>query len=174
MTIYRKRGRNRSWRSEDYTPPPKDPQTGNCFYFDIYGAELDSPITQGKPWCICHPLLFWNLSHLLDALGDRSCVLNQLLHFVPWIWLLPLNPLIYKKVFLMLSFALEKQNVLFWQKMMLQSGWTVFKNKTWWWIHHGHDGFNIGKDVPLPGTKLWVKWYSWDRAGDLHEKRVSV
>jgi hypothetical protein len=39
--------------------------------------------------------------------------------------------LIYKKVFLMLSFALEKkQNVLFSQKMMLQSGWDVFKNKT--------------------------------------------
>jgi hypothetical protein len=62
-----------------------------------------------------------------------------------------------QKVFLMLSIALEKQNVLFWQKMMLQSGWDVFKNKTWWWIHHGHDGFNIGKDVPLPGTKLWVE-----------------
>jgi hypothetical protein len=30
----------------------------------------------------------------------------------------------------MLSFALEKQNVLFSQKMMLQSGWDAFKNKT--------------------------------------------
>jgi hypothetical protein len=30
----------------------------------------------------------------------------------------------------MLSFALEKQNVLFWQNMMLQSGWDAFKNKT--------------------------------------------
>ena len=29
----------------------------------------------------------------------------------------------------MLSFALEKQNVLFWQKMMLQVGWDVFKIK---------------------------------------------
>jgi hypothetical protein len=55
----------------------------------------------------------------------------------------------------MLSFALEKQNVLFSQKMMLQSGRDVFENKTWWWIYHGHDGFNIGKDVPLRGTKLW-------------------
>jgi hypothetical protein len=55
--------------------------------------------------------------------------------------------------------------------MMLQSGWVVFKNKTWWWIHHGHDGFNIGKYVPLPGTKLWgLKWLSWDRVGDLHKK----
>jgi hypothetical protein len=56
----------------------------------------------------------------------------------------------------MLSLALEKQNVLFWQKMMLQVGCDVFKNKTWWWIHHGRDGFNIKKDVPLTGTKLLV------------------
>ena len=34
------------------TPPPKDPPAGNCFYFDICGAEPDSPITQGKPRCI--------------------------------------------------------------------------------------------------------------------------
>jgi hypothetical protein len=37
-------------------PPPEDPLAGNCFYFDICGAELDSPITQGKPQCICHLL----------------------------------------------------------------------------------------------------------------------
>jgi hypothetical protein len=30
----------------------------------------------------------------------------------------------------MLSFALEKQNVLFSQKMMILSGWDVFKNRT--------------------------------------------
>jgi hypothetical protein len=30
-------------------PPPEDPPAGNCFYFDICGAEPDSPITQGKP-----------------------------------------------------------------------------------------------------------------------------
>ena len=38
------------------TLPPKDPPTGKCFYFDICGAEPDSPITQGKPRCICHLL----------------------------------------------------------------------------------------------------------------------
>jgi hypothetical protein len=38
------------------TPPPEEPQAGNYFYFDICGAEPDSPITQGKPRCICHPL----------------------------------------------------------------------------------------------------------------------
>jgi hypothetical protein len=57
----------------------------------------------------------------------------------------------------MLSLALEKQNVLFLQKTMLQVGWDVFKNKTGWWIHHERDGSNIGKDVPLLGTKLWVE-----------------
>jgi hypothetical protein len=31
------------------------------------------------------------------------------------------------------------------------------KIKNWWWIHYGHVGFNIRKDVPLLGTKLWVE-----------------
>jgi hypothetical protein len=35
-----------------------------------------------------------------------------------------------QKVFLMLSFALEKLNFLFSQKMMLQSGRDIFENKT--------------------------------------------
>jgi hypothetical protein len=56
----------------------------------------------------------------------------------------------------MLSPALEKQMFWFKQKVMLHNGWHVFKNKTWWWIHHGLDGFNIRKDAPLSGTKLWV------------------
>jgi hypothetical protein len=34
-----------------------------------------------------------------------------------------------QKVFLMLSPALEKQNILFSQKMMLQSGWDVFQKQ---------------------------------------------
>jgi hypothetical protein len=33
-------------------PPPQDLPARNYFYFDICGAEPDSPITQGKPWCI--------------------------------------------------------------------------------------------------------------------------
>jgi hypothetical protein len=37
-------------------PPPEDPPAGNCFDFDICGAEPDSPITQGKPRCIRHLL----------------------------------------------------------------------------------------------------------------------
>jgi hypothetical protein len=37
-------------------PPPKDPPAGNCFYFDICGAEPDSPTTKGKPQCFCHLL----------------------------------------------------------------------------------------------------------------------
>jgi hypothetical protein len=38
-------------------PPPEEPRAGNCFYFDICGTEPDSPITQGKPRCIYHPLV---------------------------------------------------------------------------------------------------------------------
>jgi hypothetical protein len=30
-------------------PPPEEPKAGNYFYFDICGAEPDSPVTQGKP-----------------------------------------------------------------------------------------------------------------------------
>jgi hypothetical protein len=64
-------------------PPPEEPPARNYFYFDICGAEPDSPITQGKPRCICHLLAILKFSRLLDALGDRSCVLNKLLHFLP-------------------------------------------------------------------------------------------
>jgi hypothetical protein len=39
-------------------PPPAEHQAGNCFYFDIYGSEPDSPVNQGKPRCICHLLVF--------------------------------------------------------------------------------------------------------------------
>jgi hypothetical protein len=37
--------------------PPEEHQADNCFYFDIYGTGPDSPVTQGKPRCICHPLV---------------------------------------------------------------------------------------------------------------------
>jgi hypothetical protein len=39
-------------------PPPTEHQAGNCFYFDIFGSEPDSPINEGTPWCICHLLVF--------------------------------------------------------------------------------------------------------------------
>ena len=57
-------------------PPPDEPQAGNCFYFDICGAEPDSPITQGKPRCIYLSLCFKVLPTLNVALGDRNGVLN--------------------------------------------------------------------------------------------------
>jgi hypothetical protein len=37
---------------EETTPPTENPPDENCFYFDIYGTELDSPKKQGKPRCI--------------------------------------------------------------------------------------------------------------------------
>jgi hypothetical protein len=39
-------------------PPPEEPPVGNCFYFDICGAEPDSPITQGSPGAFSTFLLF--------------------------------------------------------------------------------------------------------------------
>jgi hypothetical protein len=54
----------------------------------------------------------------------------------------------------MLSIALENKMFCFYKRWFGKSGRDVFENKTWWWIHHDRDGFNIGKYVPLPGTKF--------------------
>jgi hypothetical protein len=45
---------------EETTPSTENPPIGNCFYFDICGAEPNSPTTQGKPRCICHLLVVLN------------------------------------------------------------------------------------------------------------------
>jgi hypothetical protein len=39
---------------------------------------------KASPGAFATSLLFKTLYHLNDALGDRSWVLNQLLHFLPW------------------------------------------------------------------------------------------
>jgi hypothetical protein len=44
---------------EEERTPPEEHQAGSCFYFDICGSEPDSPVKQGKPWCICHLLDFF-------------------------------------------------------------------------------------------------------------------
>ena len=65
-----------------------------------------------------------------------------------------LDHLFYKS-FLMLSFALEKQKVLFLQNMMWQKWVGSFsKIKLDDGSIKGLDRFNIGKDVPLPGTNF--------------------
>ena len=46
-----------SVEEEETAPPTETPPVGNSFYFDICGT---------------------------DALGDRSWVVSQLLHFLPW------------------------------------------------------------------------------------------
>jgi hypothetical protein len=65
-----------------------------------------------------------------------------------------LETLFLQKGFSMLSIAFRKTKGFVLQKMIGKVGGMFFENKTWWWIHHGRDGFNIGKDVPLPGTKF--------------------
>jgi hypothetical protein len=63
---------------EEPTPSTENPPAGNYFYFDICGTEPDSPTIQGKPRCICHLLaVLKSFITLFDALGDRSCVLNN-------------------------------------------------------------------------------------------------
>jgi hypothetical protein len=80
------------------------------------------------------------------------------MHFLPWKIDYPSLIPFLKKNFMMLSLALANKNILFSNKSDASVGGNVFKNKNlWWWIHLGLDGFNIGKDVPLPGNKLWVE-----------------
>jgi hypothetical protein len=43
---------------EDVVPPTKNPPVENNFYFDIYGEEVQTPTTQGKPRCIYLSLYF--------------------------------------------------------------------------------------------------------------------
>jgi hypothetical protein len=62
---------------EETAPQAEIPPVKNSFDFDIYGRDPESPTTQGKPQCITLPCYFklfitWN-----DALGDRSCVINN-------------------------------------------------------------------------------------------------
>jgi hypothetical protein len=50
----------------------------NNFYFDICRVDPEPPATQGKPRCIIpFPCCFKNFITLFDAIGDRSCVLNN-------------------------------------------------------------------------------------------------
>jgi hypothetical protein len=57
---------------------------------------------------------------------------------------------------MMLSLALAYKNV-FKTKVMLQWVGMFSKIKLDGGSVKGLDGFNIGKDVPLPGTRLWVE-----------------
>jgi hypothetical protein len=52
------------------------------------------------------------------------------MHSLPWKIDYPSLIPFYEKNFMMLSLALEKQNVFLKRKVMLHSGWDVFKNKT--------------------------------------------
>jgi hypothetical protein len=56
----------------------------------------------------------------------------------------------------MLCLALEKQKDLFYKRCLAKVGGLFLKIKLDGESVKGLDGFNIGKDVPLPGTKLWV------------------
>jgi hypothetical protein len=51
-------------------PPPEEHQAGSCFYFEIYGSEPDSPVSQGKPRCMQPlPCVFKLFLHNLSLLN---------------------------------------------------------------------------------------------------------
>jgi hypothetical protein len=63
----------------------------------------------------------------------------------------------FTKDFLMLSLALGKTKCfVFTKDDVAKVGGMFSKIKLDGESVKGLDGFNIGKDVPLPGTKLWV------------------
>jgi hypothetical protein len=56
----------------------ENPPVENNFYFDTYRVETETPTAQGKPRCIIPFLVVLKtFITLFDALGDRSCVLNN-------------------------------------------------------------------------------------------------
>jgi hypothetical protein len=68
---------------------------------------------QASPGALSLSLCFKIFITLYDAFGDRSCVLNNWCISILWkLITIPWLPFI-KRIFLMLSLALEKQNVLF-------------------------------------------------------------
>ena len=62
---------------EEVVPQTENPPVEENFYFNICGVEPEPPATQGKPRCIIPFLVVLNFITLFDALGDRSCVLNN-------------------------------------------------------------------------------------------------
>jgi hypothetical protein len=63
---------------EEVVPQTENPPAENNFYFNICGVKPKPPATQGKPRCIIpFPYCFQIFITLYDALGDRSCVLNN-------------------------------------------------------------------------------------------------
>jgi hypothetical protein len=143
MVISRKRRRSWSRGREDFTATTCGPSDRKLFL--LWHLRIRAWLThkwRQAPVHLPPPLCFKNLFHLVDALGDRSWLLKQFLHYLPWIWLPSLKSLFYKR-FLMLSLALEKQNVLFLQTMMWQKWLGCFWKQnlmvdpSWpWWVEH--------------------------------------
>jgi hypothetical protein len=80
---------------EETTPLTENPPTGNCFYFDIVEHSLTLLQHKASPGALPPPCCFKTLYHLTDALGDRSWMLDKLLHFLPWNYLPFLDYLFY-------------------------------------------------------------------------------
>jgi hypothetical protein len=72
---------------------------GTVFTLTFVEQSLTLLQHKASPGAFATSLLFKSLYHLNDALGDKSWVLNQLLHFLPWNCLPFLDYLFYSKGF---------------------------------------------------------------------------
>jgi hypothetical protein len=105
IIMYRKRGRNHSGR--------------RCCLPDWESSSIEQLLLRHLrcgTQTSCNTkqsLLFKIFIALYDALGDRSCVLNNwCIPFLGKLITIPWYPFM-KRIFMMLSLALEKQNILF-------------------------------------------------------------
>jgi hypothetical protein len=154
IVMYRTRGRN-CGRIRSCLPSWKSSSREQLLLQHLRSGPWTSCNTRQALVYYSFPCCFKYFITLFDALGDRSCVLNN--WCIPFHGKLIIIPcyLIYSNKFLVLSLALENKMLCFEQKVMLHMGWEFLQRKDlWWWIHYGCDGFNIWKEVPLPGTKL--------------------
>ena len=124
MAIYRKWRRDRSWRSKDYTTTWRTSGRELLLFWYLWSRTRLSYNTRQALVHLPPPCCFKIFITLFDALGDRSCVINNwCISFLGKSITLPWYPSM-KRIFMMLSLALEKQNIfVLKQNVMLQIGW---------------------------------------------------
>jgi hypothetical protein len=103
-------------------------------------------LSRQAPVYLPPPCCFKIFITLFDALGNRSCVLNHwCISFLGKLITLPWHPFI-KRIFMMLSLALEKQKCFVLKQKWCFSGWECFQKENTYDGESvkGLDGFNIG------------------------------
>jgi hypothetical protein len=158
--MYRTWGRIRS-RGRSYLPDRESSSEEQLLLRHLWCRNRNSYNTRQAPCIYPFPCCFKIFITLYDALGDRSCVLNNWCISFLENWVPFFDTSFMKRIFMMLSLALEKKKVLFLkQKVLLHTGLGFLQRKRLmmvnpsrpWWVQHL-------KRVPLSSTKLWgFKW----------------